>query len=72
MKENFKVDDVKVDAGYFEDSNIFIISGLVYWLLAMYALSLAFKCNASWPNFAAACCCPPFYIAYVFISLGGC
>lgn len=50
----------------------FMVAFIVYWLLAMYALLLAFKCNAAWAHFAAACICPPFYIAYVHMSLGGC
>jgi len=53
-------------------SNNRLIFNLIYSFISFYALYLAFKCKASLTDFVAACCCPPFYIAYVFGSLGGC
>jgi hypothetical protein len=44
----------------------------VYAFVSFYALYLAFKCKASFTHFVAACCCPPFYIAYALGRLGGC
>jgi hypothetical protein len=60
----------------FEDKNskssTTLIINFIWTLIGFYSLYLAFKCKASFTHFLAACCCPPFYIAYVFGVLGGC
>ena len=60
----------------FEDqdssSGIRLIINFIWTLIGFYSLYLAFKCEASFTHFLAACCCPPFYIAYVLGVKGGC
>lgn len=55
-----------------ECNNNRLIINLIYSFVSFYAIYLAFKCKGSFTHFVAACCCPPFYIAYVFGRLGGC
>ena len=43
------------------------ISSLFWSILGLFAIYLSFKCNDgfNFGHFVAACCCGPFYVAYM-------
>ena len=41
---------------------------IIFIIIEIYALYLAFKCKGGFGGFLAACCCPIFYVPYKLIK----